>query len=149
MNTTKSLSIRLHELLTSEFPNSSKNLSKFARKRDYMKNHNRILKDSAGVLYIGINDDGWITGAELMRVACGDFQTWAFASKETAKCEDVTEWFIKEYSGKGMCAYTDMRHSWNKDNDEDRLDDGSTRACKYCNKRETLHSKMVRKTWWQ
>lgn len=149
MAMTKSLSRKLYELLKSEFPNSSENLAKFAKKRDYMKNHNRILKDSDGELYIGINDDGWLTGAKLMRIACGDFQTWAFASKETSSCEDVTEWFISEYSEKGMCAYTDMRHSWIQGVHDKDLKDGEVRTCEYCGKTEVLHSEMVRKIWWQ
>lgn len=149
MAMTKSLSIRLYELLKSEFPNSSQNLAKFARKRDFMKNHNCILKSSDGELYIGINDDGWLTGAKLISIACGDFQTWAFATKETANCEDVTEWFINEYSKKGMCAYTDMRHTWHQGAHDEELEDGDKRTCEHCGKTETLHSKMVRKIWWQ
>lgn len=146
---TKSLSVQLHELLKSEFNNSSQNLAKFARKRDYMKNHNRILQSDSGVLYIGINDDGWLTGARLIDVACGRFQTWAFADKETANAKDVTEWFIEEYKAKGMCAYTDMRHEWDLTEPDSTLEDGTTRSCIHCHKVETLDSKMVRKTWWE
>ena len=144
----KSLSLRLHDLLKSSFENSSENLARFARRRDYMKNHNRILKSDNGKLYIGINDDGWLTGAELNRVVCGDFKTWAFADVTVRNCEDVTEWFIEEYKAKGMCAYTDMHHEWLEDHD-DNSPDGTTRTCIYCGKVETLKSKMVRKIWWE
>lgn len=148
MKLTKSLSIRLYELLKSEFTHSSANLKKFASKKSYLKNHNRILKGSDGELYIGINDDGWLTGARLNSVICGDFKTWAFADKTIACCEDVTEWFINEYKEKGMCAYTDWRHEWDTIEHE-QTKDGTTRKCIHCGKEETLHSKMVRKTWWE
>lgn len=141
----KKLSIRLYELLKSEFPNSSQNLAEFAKKRDYMKNHNRVLKGCNGDLYIGMNDDGWLVGAKLIRVACGDFKTWAFASKKTFSFEDVTEWFISEYKEKGMCAYTDMRHKW----DEYCESGDDFRKCKHCEKVEQRMVKMVPKVWWE
>lgn len=144
----KSLSIKLWELLKSEFTHSSANLKKFASKRDYMKHHNRILKSESGELYIGINNDGWLTGAQLNRVACGDFKTWAFATKDVANCKDVTAWFIANYSKKGMCAYTDMRHVWDNETLASKLEDGSIRICIHCGKTESLKSEMVRKTWW-
>lgn len=143
----KSLSIKLRNLLLSEFPNSSQNLAKFARKKDYSKNHYRILKDENGTLYIGIQDEPWLHGAELLRVACGDFKCWAFPIIEP--CEDVTKWFIGEYKEKGMCAYTDMRHEWDiKEPDRD-LGAGSTRMCIHCGKMEMMKATMVRKTWWE
>lgn len=147
MSMTKSLSRKLYELLKSEFPNSSQNLANFARGKTILKSHYRVYKDSNDDLYLGfIDDTNCFCGAKLLRIACGNKQTFAFGLSSPV---DVTEWFLKEYSEKGMCAYTDMRHTWNQDDHEDKLDDGSIRTCQHCGKVETLHSKMVRKTWWQ
>lgn len=141
------LSIKLHKLLLSEFSNSSQSLAKFARKKDYSKNDYRILRDENGTLYIGIRDRSWIHGSKLISVASGDFNAWAFPRIES--CEDVTEWFIREYKEKGMCAYTDMRHEWDVKIPDEDLGAGSTRMCIHCGKREMMKATMVRKTWWE
>lgn len=143
----KPLSIKLHELLLSELPNSSQSLAKFARKKDYSKNDYRILRDENGTLYIGIRDKSWIHGSKLISVASGDFNVWAFPRIES--CEDVTEWFIREYKEKGMCAYTDTRHTWRQKDNDSNLSDGEIRKCAHCGKIEVIKSKMIRKTWWE
>lgn len=143
MAMTKPLSMRLYNLLRSEFEHSSQNLKRFANKRNYLKNHNRIIK-AGGELYIGFIDDiGLLNGAKLVRVACGQFDKYAYTGIKHA--EDVTEWFMSEYQNKGMCAYTDMRHVWNiKDGHV-----GTTRFCIHCGHKETKRSEMVEKTWWE
>lgn len=148
MSMTKPLPIRLYELLRSEFEHSSKNLRAFARSRKYtdLKYHYRIYKDKHGELHFGFIDDFMFCGRKLIRLASGDKQTFAYRIDSPV---DVTEWFISEYKEKGMCAYAgDWRHEFGEGWDSDG-EDGSTRTCKHCNKTETLHSKMVRKTWWQ
>lgn len=142
----KKLSVKLHELLKSKFTHSSENLAKFARKKSYMKNHYRILK-VGDELFIGwIDDIGLLNGAKVLRVSCGNFDTFAYTG--ITKSEDVTEWFMDEYRKKGMCAYAgDWRHDW--DVEENLLmEDGSIRTCVHCGKEEKLESKMVRKMWW-
>lgn len=147
MKLERKLSVRLHDLLKSEFENSSQNLKRFARKRNYMKDQYRILKHD-DILYIGMKDDNRLTvGAKLLRVACGVFDTYAFMGIDDA--EDVTEWFISEYKAKGMCAYADMRHDWHQGAHDEDLDDGDKRQCSHCGKVEVLHSRMVRKIWWE
>lgn len=143
----KPLSVVLHNLLKSNFTHSSDNLAKFARKKDYMKNYYRVLK-SDGELFIGyMTDNNLLSGAKLTRIACGNFDTFAFAGVKNP--EDVTEWFIGEYKKKGMCAYSgDWNHQWIQDSHEESLEDGSVRECKHCGKFEKLESKMVRKIWW-
>ncbi|WP_153448763.1 hypothetical protein [Vibrio algicola] len=144
----KPLSIKLHALLSSEFPNSSQNLAKFARSKKYkeLKSNYRIYR-IGGDLYIAYkSDEEWLCGAKLIRVACGYFETFASL---TPSYEDVTEWFISEYSQKGMCAYTDMRHEWHQGAHEEELEDGETRTCFHCGKTEALKSKMVREIWWE
>lgn len=142
----KSLPIQLYETLRSEFEHSSKNLRKFAGKRDYLKDYNRILK-ADDILYIGYIDDiGLLCGNRLLQVACANFDTFSYTGIK--QVEDVTEWFIKEYKEKGMCAYNDWRHEWDKNEIDSKLPDGAVRKCLHCGKVETLHSKMVRKTWW-
>lgn len=147
MAMTKKLSVILHDLLRSEFINSSKSLRKFARKRDYLKDHYRILKHE-DVLYIGyVGNNGWVVGAKLLQVACGYFITYAYPHIKDV--EDVTQWFIDEYKNKGMCAYAgDFHHEWNVD-ENPQLEDGTVRTCIHCGKQETLKSKMVKKTWWE
>ncbi|CAM0054328.1 hypothetical protein VPHF89G1_0033 [Vibrio phage F89 g1] len=145
----KPLSIKLHKLLLSEFVNSSQNLAKFARSRKYssLKSHYGVYKDSNGELHLGfIDDTKCFCGRKLIRLACGDHQTFAYAIENPT---DVTEWFIDEYKEKGMCAYTDMRHEWIKCGDDQSLPDGYIRVCDHCGKEETLKSKMVRKIWWE
>jgi hypothetical protein len=148
MAMTKSLSIRLYELLKSEFPNSSPNLAKFARGKKYtdLKNYYRMYRSESGDLHLGfIDDKNCFCGKKLIRLACGEFQTFAYSILNPV---DVTEWFISEYSQKGMCTYTDMRHDWIEDVDN-AAPDGTTRTCRFCGTTETLRSKMVRKTWWE
>lgn len=142
----KKLSVRLHELLKSNFDHSSENLAKFARKKDYMKNYYRIIKVS-DELFIGwIDDTGLLNGAKILRVAGGNFDTFAYTG--ITESEDATEWFMSEYKSKGMCAYAgDWRHDWNVD-ENPQLQDGTVRTCVHCGKEEKLESKMVRKTWW-
>ena len=148
MAMTKSLSIKLYELLKSEFPNSSVNLRSFALSKKYkeLKNHYRIYECADRVLHLGcVSDNGLFCGRALIRIACGDKATYAYHLNDA---QDVTQCFIDEYSTKGMCAYTDMRHDWLEDHD-DSCQDGVVRTCKYCDHTETLHSKMVRKVWWE
>lgn len=148
MAMTKSLSIRLYELLKSEFANSSKNLRAFANGKKYsgLKNYYRIYKDSNNDLHLGfIDDTNCFCGRKLMLLACGNKNTYAYGLDSPV---DVTEWFIVEYKEKGMCAYTDMRHEWDIEAKESSPD-GTKRTCIHCDHSETLHSKMVRKTWWE
>lgn len=152
MTMTKSLSIRLWELLKSEFPHSSKNLAKFARSSKYtgLKNHYRMYKDYDGDFHLGfIDDTNCFCGRKLLRLACGHYETFAYSLSEPV---DVTEWFIKEYQEKGMCAYTHMRHEWSGEFESSSpassLKDGTIRTCIHCGKTETLKSQMVRETWW-
>lgn len=147
METTESLPIQLHNLLKSEFPNSSANLRKFAdgKKYSYLEHHYRIYQDADGDLHLGfVGDNGLFCGRNLMRLACGQFDTFAYSLKTPM---DVTQWFIDAYSAAGMCAYTDMRHEWREDHD-DNAPDGTTRTCIHCGKVEMLHSELVLKTWW-
>jgi hypothetical protein len=146
MGMQKSLSVRLHDLLKSTFEHSSCQLARFARKKSYMKNKYRVIKAN-DELYIGyMSDNNLLCGARLMRIACGNPNTFAFTGINTH--EDVTEWFINEYKSKGMCAYSgDWNHAWNVDENHE-IADGTVRTCKHCKKQETLKSKMVRKTWW-
>lgn len=144
----KPLSIKLHKLLLSELPNSSQNLARFARTKKYkeLKQHYRIWKSEDGELYIAYKSDNTlICGLKLIRAACGNFDTFAFP----VIAEDVTEWFMREYKKKGMCAYTDMRHEWDIKEPDKCLSDESKRVCIHCGKVEILKSKMVRKTWWE
>ena len=144
----KKLSVRLHELLKRNFEHSSDNLARFARKKGYMNNYYRVLK-VGDELFIGyMTDNNLLSGAKLMRVACGSFETYAFTG--ISNPQDVTEWFMSEYESKGMCAYAgDWRHVWLQDCHDESLDDESVRECKYCGKKEALKSKMVRKIWWE
>lgn len=144
----KSLSIRLYNLLLSEFPNSSQNLAKFARSKKYkeLKNHYRIYRSGDDLFIAYQSDNGLLCGAKLTRVACGYFETFAFPVRDV---KDVTAWFIDEYQQKGMCSYTDMRHEWDQWSHDEDLKDGETRTCFHCGKSETLKSKMLRKTWWE
>ncbi len=146
MGMQKSLSVRLYELLKSDFEHSSRCLAKFARKKHYLKSQYRVIKAN-GELYIGhMSDNNLLCGARLMRVACGNVNTFAFTGINDH--EDVTEWFINEYKSKGMCAYSgDWNHVWNID-ESPQLQDGAIRSCKHCGKREILESKMVRQVWW-
>ncbi|MBF4377358.1 hypothetical protein ERJ77_01825 [Vibrio anguillarum] len=108
-----------------------------------------MYKDADGDLHLGFLDDtNCFFGRTLIRLACGDYQTFAY-SLDSPICSpvDVTEWFISEYKEKGECAYTKMRHGWNE-NHKDSAPDGTTRTCIYCDKVETLKYKMVRKIWW-
>lgn len=144
----ESLSLRLHKLINSSFENSSVNLAKFARCRKYqsLKKHYRMYKDANGDLHLGfIDDTNCFCGRKLIRLACGDNQTFAYRLEAP---EDVTEWFIEEYKAKGMCAYTDMRHEW-KEGYDNCSTDGTVRTCAHCGKAEILKSKMVKKIWWE
>ena len=148
MAMTKSLSTKLYELLRSEFPNSSASLRSFALSKKYkeLKNHYRIYRSADGYLHLGfIDGSGFFCGRDIINLACGDKDTYAYNLNDA---QDVTQFFINEYSTKGMCAYTDMRHDWLEDHD-DSHPDGVVRTCKYCGHTETLHSKMVRKVWWE
>ncbi|WP_105901400.1 hypothetical protein [Vibrio gangliei] len=144
----KSLSIKLQNLLLSEFPNSSQNLASFARSKKYkgLKHHYRIYQANDDLFIAYQSDNGLLCGAKLIRVACGDFETFAFPVSDAT---DVTAWFIDEYQQKGMCAYTDMRHEWDIKNPDEDLGAGSTRMCFHCGKMEMMKVKMVRKTWWE
>ncbi|WP_027697212.1 hypothetical protein [Vibrio litoralis] len=144
----KPLSIKLHKLLLSEFPNSSQNLAKFARSGKYLrlKKHYRIYRDANDDLHIGFCDDIFLNGRNLLSIACGDFQTFAYSN---CQMQDVTEWFMREYKEKGMCAYTDMRHEWDMNEPDEDIGAGSTRVCIYCGKKEMMKATVVRKTWWE
>lgn len=148
MSMTKPLSVKLHDLLRSEFSNSSDNLRKFASSKKYkeLRNHYRIYKDEDGNLHLGyFSDNKWFFGRALIRIACGDKNTYSY---RLSVKNDVTEWFIEEYKQKGMCAYTDMRHEW-LGGYNDNSPNGTARTCIHCGHTETLNSKMVRKVWWE
>lgn len=150
MSMTKPLSVQLHNLLVSEFSNSSDNLRKFACSKKYkeLKNHYRVYKDEGDNLHLGFfSDNGLFYGRAIIHLACGNKTTYAY---HLGVKNDVTKWFIEEYKQKGMCAYTDMRHEWPDGYGYDYdLPDGTTRTCIHCGHAETLNSKMVRKTWWE
>lgn len=146
MKMTKSLSKRLHDLLKSEFTHSSKNLRKFALSRKYSvaKEWHRVYKDINDDIYIGfINDNGLFCGAKLIRVACGNFDTFCHGI-DTPK--DVTVWFMSEYENKGMCAYAE---GWNHVWSEFCEDGDDKRICIHCDKIETRMVKMIPKVWWE
>ena len=149
MAMTKKLSVILCELLRSEFKHSSPNLKKYAssKKIKSLEHYIRIYKDSDRILHIGfIDDTNCFIGRRLLKIASGDFQSYAYGINGA---EDVTQWFIDEYKKKGMCAYAgDWRHEWNVD-ENPQLEDGTVRTCIHCGKQETLKSKMVKKTWWE
>lgn len=139
----------LRKLLLTEFEHSSKNLQKYAKGkgknycvqvvREAWNNIDGHCEMKDGRLLIGFFDDtGYFCGPDLNQVRCGNFNTWAFMP---INYEDVTYWFMKEYSEKGMCFDGDSNHEFEADKD--------TRTCKHCGKTQTRKTKMVEKVWWE
>jgi hypothetical protein len=57
--------------------------------------------------YIGVVDDGWFHGSQLMTVFCNGAQAEAFAymPKDCEEFTDVTEWFWNKYFEVGKAIY--------------------------------------------
>ena len=83
------------------------------------------------LMFMGLADDGFVSGARLIRVLCGDFKTWAFPVGPNA-VTDITDEFWSMYERDGRCA-VDRSHRMHFRNAEDRFTEvGATRRCNWC-----------------
>lgn len=97
------------------------------------------------VLYIGLRQDGCMSGAHLRHICHvgAPLQAWAHCHGEmdVDSWEDVTDEFYDNYRSIGVCAiHGDNWHDW--------VTDGEKRSCSRCKVSETKVVKMVPKESW-
>lgn len=100
------------------------------------------------VMYIGMKDRDnqcCFFGAALRQICVqgAKLKIWCMNSREhhVEEWEDITDWFFKEYQRIGVCAiHGDYAHNW--------VEDGDTRKCEYCGKREVKQHLWVPKGIW-
>lgn len=96
-----------------------------------------------GTLYFVCDhsDSFGLSGVGVHRVRCGYFTITCCVSFSNIhyskiKTEDVTEWFIKNYTEKGKCMFDDNSHDWVKINSH-------ARKCGNCGKHEQREVKTI------
>jgi hypothetical protein len=88
------------------------------------------------------DDDGWLYGAYLSRIACGIPSKWAFAGLAHVTAE-ITHEFWKRYSEIGRCAYDPTHEEYFVNSDDRYVLLGSERECSWCG---AVQRKTVRRT---
>jgi len=125
-------------------PNFEKFLKK-PRNKNYKRVYIKKLDDynmpvvswKPSLIYVGLYGDGYLHGARLAPILCGDFETWAFAVGNGVR--EITDEFWKQYERDGRCAF-DRDHRMHFQNDEDRFTIiGATRRCNWCGEWHERH----------
>jgi hypothetical protein len=133
----------------------SPNLSKFLKKprnknyqRVYLKkldNYNKPVSEwRSNLIYIGrLFDDGYLHGARLSSILCGDFDTWAFAVGNGVT--DITDQFWMAYERDGRCVI-DRSHAMHFQTSDDRYTViNNTRRCNWCGQWHVRHVEKLTK----
>ena len=116
-----------------------------------------VITGKALEFYVGglDTDDGapWFYGQSLIRIACGDKETYAYPPKLVRDFVDVTD-FWERYQKVGRCIWDPGHTGWMQGG-QDRFifsGDGQTRTCQWCGAVQTLkiEVKMIeqRREWW-
>lgn len=119
----------------------SPNLYKWLTKRgEKPRRHtSKIYREKDGALFIGMLDDGFLHGSQLMRVLCigGKAEVFAYYLGQPEEIAD----FWERYAAVGRCAI-DQAHAMHFTGDESRWQtEGDTRECLWCGN----HSQTLRR----
>jgi hypothetical protein len=113
----------------------SPNLHKWLTMRS-RKHHawtSRVYRDSDGVMFIGMMDNGDLIGARLMNVLCYGTKAESYCYTKTGGMFEVAD-FWPRYMVDGRCAIDTEHRACFVGDDTRWTQDGDTRACLWCGK---------------